>query len=355
MGMKLFGWTLIGAFACLAVLGAVTLALDLMTARDDMAVGAGILILVVLLATGASLIPRALSLMKRVGWIPVMLALAVGSTGCAWTVVEPGYEGIRVHMVGTDRGVDAYPIVTGRVWYNTITYNVYKFPTFLQRVVWTRDEREGSRNDESFTFRSQEGYSFNIDVGFGYSFIPGQTPYLFEKYRREANAITDGPFRDIVREAFVEAGSQMEGLDILGAGVTDLNEAVTARVREVLGQEVIVEYVNMVGQPRVDSRVEESINAVIEATQRANEAEETVRQRQFEAQQRVEQATGTANALRIEAEGRADAIRIEAEALRQQGPGAATLVQMRSIEKWDGQMPQFVGGGAMPFITVPQR
>ena len=56
-------------------------------------------------------------------------------------MVEPGYEGIKVHMVGSDRGVDyEHPIVTGRVFYNPVTYNIYKFPTFVQRVIWRAPE-----------------------------------------------------------------------------------------------------------------------------------------------------------------------------------------------------------------------
>ena len=283
--------------------------------------------------------------------VSVALALAafvMMGTGCM-EVVEPGYEGIRVHLTGTQRGVDTLPIVTGRVFYNPITYSIYEFPTYLQRIIWTQDQTEGSRNDDSFTFRSREGYSFNADVGFGYSFIEGRTPALFVKYRRTAREITDGPFRDIVREAFVQVGSQMGGLDILGAGVTDLNEGVTRVVREALSGEVEVEYVNMVGQPRVDERVQSSINAVIEATQRANQAEEAVRQSEAEAQQRIAQANGNAESMRIEAEGKATAIQIEAEALRQHGQ---QIIQMRSIEKWDGVMPLVVGEGSTPFVDL---
>ena len=285
--------------------------------------------------------------MKKLFLLGMITLLGVG----ACTRVPPGYEGIKVNMVGSERGVESTPIVTGRVWYFPITHDVYKFPTFLQRVIWTQDRTEGSSNDDSFTFRSQEGYAFNVDVGFGYAFNQGRTPHLFEKYRREPYDISNGPFRDIVREAFVEAGSQMGGLDILGSGVTNLNDRVTELVREALGDNVSVEYVHMVGQPRVDERVEASINAVIEATQRANEAEEAVRQSEAEAQQRVAEANGVAEALRIEAQARAEAIQIEAEALRQFGDA---ILQMRSIEKWNGVMPQVVGGnGSVPFINVP--
>ena len=278
-----------------------------------------------------------------------LAVLLFAATAC--TRIEPGYEGVKVDMFGSG-GIEAESLPTGRVIYNPVAYDIYTFPLFLQRVVWTEVNTEGSRNNDSFTFRSREGYPFNVDVGFGFSFVPGKSPELFGRYRRSAAEIIDGPYRDVVREAFVTAGSQMDGLDILGAGVTVLNERVTEIVRNELSEEVTVDYVNLVGQPRVDERVESSINAVIEATQRANEAEEAVRQAEAEAQQSIATANGTAQSMRIEAEARAEAIRIEAEALRQYGDA---IILMRSIEKWDGVMPQFVGGnGAMPFIQVPR-
>ena len=151
----------------------------------------------------------------------------------------------------------------------------------------------------------------------------------------------------------MEVGSNMEGLSILGDGVTALNEGVTAHVREALQNEINVEYVNIVGQPRVDPRVEASINMVIEETQAANAAGERVRRIEFEAQQRIEEANGLAEAIRIEAQAKAEAIEIEAQALREYG---GEILQMRSIEKWDGVMPQVVAGGdgAVPFISIPR-
>jgi regulator of protease activity HflC (stomatin/prohibitin superfamily) len=252
-------------------------------------------------------------------------------------------------MLGGDRGA-AYPIVTGRVWFNPYSEDIYEFPTFLQRVLWTATPDGGL--DESFTFRSKEGYAFNVDVGMGLSFKAGQTPKVFVKYRRTAGEIIDGPFRDVVREAFVQAGSQMEGLSILGSGMTELNTRVTALTKASLGELVAVEYVNVVGKPRVDPRVEQAINAVIQATQQANEAQERVRTKEAEARQQVAQATGNAESMLINARAKADSIRIEAEALRQYG---AQVLEMRAIEKWNGTMPLVTGGGSMPFISLPSK
>jgi regulator of protease activity HflC (stomatin/prohibitin superfamily) len=344
--MQVFGRVILVVIVAALAFGGWSFASTLLSADDDLLVALGVALLG---ATAAGAAAGFVALVGHVRRGGLLCALLVATTvGC--TRIDPGYEGIKVDMLGSSRG-ESYPIVTGRVWYNPYTYDIYQFPTFLQRVIWTAQEGEGdSENDESFTFRSKEGYAFNVDVGFGFRFKAGQTPAVFVKYRRQAQEITDGPFRDVVREAFVRVGSQMEGLSILGAGMTTLNTQVTELVREMMQEHVNVEYVNVVGKPRVDGRVDAAINAVIQATQQANEAQERVRMVEAEARQRVAQANGTAESMKIEAQAKADAIRIEAEALRQYG---AQVIQMRAIEKWNGTMPMVTGDGALPFVQVP--
>ena len=69
----------------------------------------------------------------------MMLTLVVAFTA-ACTRVEPGYTGIEVNLHGEDRGVSADNIVTGRVYYNPWTTNIYEFPTFMQQFTWTASQ-----------------------------------------------------------------------------------------------------------------------------------------------------------------------------------------------------------------------
>jgi uncharacterized membrane protein YqiK len=50
------------------------------------------------------------------------------------------------------------------------------------------------------------------------------------------------------------------------------------------------------------------------------------------------------------AEAEAETIRIQANAIRAQG--GSEYVQLKAIEKWDGKLPQYNGGGAVPFINI---
>lgn len=94
----------------------------------------------------------------------------------------------------------------------------------------------------------------------------------------------------------------------------------------------------------VDFDFSKSFNAAIEdkvtAEQNALASKNKLEQVKFEAEQRVTQA-----------KAEAEAIRIQAQAITQQG--GDNYVQMRAIEKWDGQLPtQFVPGSAVPFLNL---
>jgi regulator of protease activity HflC (stomatin/prohibitin superfamily) len=80
------------------------------------------------------------------------------------------------------------------------------------------------------------------------------------------------------------------------------------------------------------------------AEQRQNE----VAQAQAEAQKVEAEALGKAQAQLTIAEAEAKAISLKGEALRQN----PNVVQMSAIEKWDGHLPTYNGGGALPFVNL---
>ena len=131
-----------------------------------------------------------------------LIALAVTSflgfsvlvAGCG--KVEPGYVGIKVNHYGSQRGVEDYPIQTGRVWFNPFTEEIYKFPVFVQTVTWTKSHTEESPNDDSMTFNSVEGAIINADVSLAYFFDSDKVPHIFVEFRRTAKEITWQYMRD---------------------------------------------------------------------------------------------------------------------------------------------------------------
>lgn len=72
-----------------------------------------------------------------------------------------------------------------------------------------------------------------------------------------------------------------------------------------------------------------------------------MRQSEAESKKTVAKARGAAEAILAEAEGQAKANRVLAASI------TSELVQYKSIEKWNGELPTYLGGGGpVPFLSV---
>jgi len=283
--------------------------------------------------------------MRRMVMFLAVLLVALPMTGC--TRVEPGWVGIKVNMYGTQKGVEDFPLQTGRVTFNPITEEVYKFPTFMQNFVWTRDNTEGSKNNDEITFNSVEGAVVSADIAVGFLVSAEKVPDIFVEFRKPIEEIRDVYIRSQVRDAFGRHASTMKVTDIFGEGKQKLLDAVKEDLNNLLSERGIsFDMISFVGGLRVDPRVQESINAVLSAAQKAIEAENKVRQSTAEARQMVEQARGDSLAAVINAAGQAEANRVLMQSLTPQ------LIQYETMRKWNGVLPT-VTGGSVPMITVP--
>lgn len=282
--------------------------------------------------------------------------LVISTSGCE--TIQPGYVGIKVNLWGDQKGVEQLPLMTGRVSYNPISEHIYTFPTFIQRAIWTASPHEGPPIDESITFNSVEGSSVNADIAIAYSFVAERVPHLFVEFRKDADAITHGYMRDQVRDAFSRHASVLKVTDIFGQKKQELLLAVKDDLTKTVGPKgVKFDMISFVGKLRVDSKVEDAINAVISASQRAIEAQNKIVQSKAEADQKIEQARGEAEAKILQADAEAKSIlakaKAQAEANKLQSLSLnANLLQWNALQKWDGRLPQYTAGGALPFIQL---
>ena len=118
-------------------------------------------------------------------------------------------------------------------------------------------------------------------------------------------------------------------------------ETVRERMTELLGQRLAplgikTETLNIINLT-FGTAFNQAIEAKVTAEQNALAAKNVLAQRQYEAQQLV--AT---------AKGKAEAMQIEAESLRTN----PSILRLRALEKWNGQLPRVMGSTALPFIDV---
>lgn len=265
--------------------------------------------------------------------------------GC--TYVEPGYVGIKVNSYGTQKGVQDFPLQTGRVCYNPFTETIYKYPTFMQSKVWTDDVNEDNMVREGITYSSMEGATIESDVSINYTLDPQKVPHLFVEFRQPIEALTHTYLRTQVRDAFNRCAGQFKAVEIFGMRKQELLDAVKAHLNEHLTPKgFIIDNVSFVGAPHADPQVMQSINNVIQATQDAIKAENKVRQIKAEAQQAIETAKGDAESKLTRAKAEAEANIEIAKSITPE------LVKYQALQKWDGVAPRVVGSGSTVLFGV---
>jgi regulator of protease activity HflC (stomatin/prohibitin superfamily) len=260
-------------------------------------------------------------------------------TSC-YKVVGPGHVGIVVKQSGSDRGVQDFPVQSGRVWYNPINEVVLSYPTYVQRAIWTSSLQEGRPINDEISFQSSEGLRFTSDVNVSYQLTAAQVPKFYVKFRSDdLEGFTHGFFRDAVRNAF-RISTAYRAEEVNGAKQTELTDRVLEQLRQAMqpyGVDVL--QLGFAAPPRPPESVKQAIESKIAATQLAERAENEKRQAIAEAAKAVEIARGQAQANDL--------------LTRSLSPQLMQWKQLEILEqKWNGQFPQVVGNNAMPLLQV---
>jgi regulator of protease activity HflC (stomatin/prohibitin superfamily) len=268
----------------------------------------------------------------------VILLILIGAftlTSCT-RQVHPGNVGVQVNNIGSDAGVAARPMGVG-LYFVGFGQQIYEYPVYSRTYTWTQSANEQNSTNEEFNFQDKNGLSLSADVAVAFSVDPTRAPRLFQKYRTSMDGIIAGPLRNAIRDALVTRAAQMSVEEIYGPRKAELIRSAEADVRTYMAPfGLSVERLYWAGNVRLPDAVLAQINAKIANEQAALAAQAKVAQAQAEADQQIAQARGEA-----------ESIKIRGEALRQN----PEVIRLQAIAKWNGVMPQVVGGGQpVPFI-----
>lgn len=264
---------------------------------------------------------------------PFIIAITLVLLMAACSKVPAGYVGVKVNLYGTSKGVQAEELSVGRYWIG-VNEELYTFPTFTQNYVWTRSSTEGSVNDESISFQTNEGVVVNTDVGISYHINSKKVTDIFQKYRKGIDEITDIYIRNEVRDAMIKVASANTVESMYGLGKNDFITRVDSTVKSELQPIGIeVEKVYLVGELRLPENIVVALNAKIEATQRAMQRENELKETEAQAKMDIAKAQGVA----------------EAQRLTQQSL-TPELLRKLWIEKWDGHLPTYMTGSEASFL-----
>jgi len=274
--------------------------------------------------------------MKKVYWLGIGSAALLAWATC-FKMISPGYVGVIIDMMGSNKGAENKELHVGMHWVAPWK-NVYEFPIFEQNNTWEGDH-------EGFHFQTSEGMAVSADIGITYHLKPECIPVIFQKYRKGMYEITHVFIRNFIRDAINKAASKTK-IEDLYSGKESFFDDVEQHVKndlEPLGIELSRIY--LMGRFHFPANVIAALNSKIEASQRAQQRENELREAEAEAKKQVAKAEGQAKCAIVQAESEAKANDLLSKSVTKE------LIEWQAVQKWDGHLPQVTSGGT-PFIQI---
>jgi regulator of protease activity HflC (stomatin/prohibitin superfamily) len=245
--------------------------------------------------------------------------------------IDAGHVGVKVNLYGDNKGVSDVTEVTGMVFFNPITHNIYEFPTYIQHKEYT--------GDNAFIVNSKDGSEFHISPIINYSVKREKVPAIFSKYRRSLSEIEDGFLKTNIYDAFRMTANSYTAEELISN-----RQLFETKVRATLDGSLLPEgfIINQLTSNLVyPETFKKAIEAKNNAVQGALMAENKVKQAEAEAKIKVATAQGNAEAMLTSAKAEAEANSLKQKTI------TPMLLQLEFINKWDGKLPVY---GTVPQI-----
>ena len=248
--------------------------------------------------------------------------------------IDAGHVGVKVNLYGDNKGVSDVTEVTGMVFYNPITHNIYEFPTYIQHKEYT--------GENAFIVNSKDGSEFHISPIINYSVKREKVPAIFAKYRRSLGEIEDGFLKTNIYDAFRMTANAYTAEELISN-----RQLFETKVRQTLDASLLPEgfIINQLTSNLVyPETFKKAIEAKNNAVQGALMAENKVKQAEAEAKIKVATAEGNAQAMLTSAKAESEANRLKQQTI------TPMLLQLEWINKWDGKLPVY---GQAPMLYKP--
>ncbi len=253
----------------------------------------------------------------------LVLVVLFGSFG----IVNAGERGVKTRL--------------GNV-VGTIDPGLYlKLPFFEKvKIMNVQTQAVLYEREEPLMSASKDLQDVQIATVVNYHLDPLLVKDIFVQYRDQENYEAQ-VVRPAVRDIVKATASQYTAEELVTKRAEFTSEVLVKLNERLASKFSVVEQVNITNFQFSES-FSKAIEMKVTAEQEALASKNKLEQTKYEAEQRIAQARGEA-----------EAIKIQSQAINSQG--GEDYVNLKAIEKWNGQLPmQFVPGSAIPFINLPK-
>lgn len=253
---------------------------------------------------------------KRLITLGVFLVVAIILINMSVVIIGPGERGILLQL-GNMQGI----FDSGLHFKIPLIQNVVVMDVRTQKI------------QDPVDAASKDLQSIHTLVALNYHVDPTKVDVLYQEI---GLSFEDRIIRPALQESVKATTAQFTAEELITKRA-EVKENIKAKLVERLSKS----YMNIIDFSIVDFKFSEDFEAAIEskqtAVQTALKAENDLRRIEIEAKQQIETAKADA-----------ESIRIQGEALKNnQG-----LVQLKFVEKWNGVLPYYIMGDAVPLINL---
>jgi len=246
--------------------------------------------------------------------------------------IDSGHKGLKINLVGNQRGVSSYQYKTGWVVYNSWTEQVLEFPTYQQHIEY---------DDQPVILKG--GFSATIKPTFNYSLREDAIGDMFVNLRRDIKDVEQGWLKNAIIGAVNDVSNTWEVDSIFNH-----RQAFEAAI--VLECNVRLSKWFNVSQLRTNivppESLQEAIISKTKAIQQAEAAEQQALTAIAEGKRKVAVARADSAETIINAQAAALAIKIKQNQL------SPLYIEYVKWNAWDGKLPTTIAGGTGTLLNI---
>lgn len=234
----------------------------------------------------------------------LILAGLFGAITCLERI-PTGYVGVVYSMNG---GVQDEVLTQG--WHLVApTKKVKEFTIGNEQIVLSKDSRDGSEGDDSFSVATAD--NANIDISFQMSYRYDQSRVV-ETYKNfkgmDGAAIVDSRVRTVLKAKISEITTNRSMMDLYSGNRNEINTALTEFLNEELHEQFGIEVIDAsIIDVHPDAQLQQTIADRVTALQKKQQAEAEQETIKVQNETKILQAQAEADAKQIAAEAEAKA------------------------------------------------
>jgi regulator of protease activity HflC (stomatin/prohibitin superfamily) len=246
--------------------------------------------------------------------------------------VDNGYKGLKISLVGSQRGVTNYQYKTGWVVYNTWTEQLKEFPLYQQHIEY---------DDQQVITKG--GFPATIKPSFNYSLKEQSIGDMFVNLRLDIKEIEQGWLKNAIIGAVNDVANTWE-IDSIFEHRQSFEASIVAECNLRLTKWFNVSQLRTNITP--PEALQEAIIAKTKAIQQAEASEQQALTAIAEGKRKVAVARADSAELIINASAAAMSIKIK------QNQITPMYIEYLKAQAWDGKLPTTIAGGASMFLNV---